>query len=160
MRDQFHQKVLCAIGALLFIHLPIRPSAALVYCRELIVFPPVYDAFRRYMLHVHLHLLPDVLRSLVWLWLPRFLLLPLRSLQLHCHVLVAPIAPRIPVSLRRQLVRLHDILPATLLHPSPYASQLLVRVLPWRAVRSSASTLQTLSRPIPPFQPFMHRLAG
>ena len=40
----------------------------LVYCRELIVFPPVYDAFRRYMLHVHLHLLPDVLRSLVWLW--------------------------------------------------------------------------------------------
>ena len=47
-----------------------------------------------------------------------------------------------------------------MLHSSPYAAQFPVRVLPWRAVWSSASACQTLHRPIPPFQPFIYRLAA
>ena len=34
MRDQFHQKILCAIAALLFMHLPVRASEARQGCRS------------------------------------------------------------------------------------------------------------------------------
>ena len=95
--DQFFEKVFCAGGAMLGIHLPVCPACAFVLCGELIVFLPVCYAISRHILHIHLDFLSGIFCPLVWLILSNTLSLLLGLHQFWCCSLKTAIASWISI---------------------------------------------------------------
>ena len=155
------QELLGAVSAVLVIHLSVSPPYTLIHSCELVILPPIYQAFSGHEPHAHLHFLSRIFRPLIRLVFPRFTpLVPLCRFQLGDDALKPAVAARISVLLPQLLVGQYQAFPVMLLCKPTNLMYLLRCVRSRRAVRASAPLHQALPCPVIPLQPLVQRLSA